>query len=336
MRFGYHETCLDHDPGKRHPESPERLRAIKRELTGQHNARFEEAPPASRQAVQEVHKSGYLDQLQAFIANGGGAWDPDTVVGSGSWEAALASAGLSIWAAQVAQTAEQRRSLPFALGRPPGHHAFSDNATGFCLLNNVAIAAEGILSSESIERVGILDWDVHHGNGTQDIFYNRSDVGFVSIHQADLYPGTGTLEELGTGPGDGTTLNIPLEAGAGTESYLAVLDELIDPWFRRFDPDLLLASVGFDAHKVDPISQMGLTTEGYGLLTERSLALADTLDIGVGFVLEGGYDLEVLADGVAMVHMVCEGYQPVEPDGRLRPEDQTLIDRARTLHGIGS
>ena len=195
MRFGYSEACLDHDTGDRHPENPDRLRAIKEGLKRKHGVEYVEADPASRAAIDAVHESGYVDEIVDFCESGGGNWDPDTVASDGTWDAARAAAGQAQWAAEEALAGTPGRDTPFALGRPPGHHAVYDDAMGFCFVNNVAVAAQSALDDGGADRVAIFDWDVHHGNGTQDIFSDRGDVLYASIHEDGLYPGTGDETE---------------------------------------------------------------------------------------------------------------------------------------------
>ncbi|OYR54483.1 histone deacetylase family protein [Halorubrum halodurans] len=321
MRFGYSERCLDHDTGDRHPENPDRLRAIRRGLAKRHGVEYVEAEPADRGAVAAVHDDDYVDELEAFCADGGGNWDPDTVAGEGTWEAALSAAGLARWAAEAALDGENGRNTPFAIGRPPGHHAVTDDAMGFCFFNNAAVAAQRVVDAGRADRVAILDWDVHHGNGTQDIFYDRGDVLYASIHEDGLYPATGELAETGEGDGTRATVNLPLAAGAGDADYLYAVDEAIEPAFDRFDPDLLVVSAGFDAHRHDPISRMRVSSEGYALLTDRIRSVAEGIDAAVAYVLEGGYGLDTLAEGVSMVHETYDGRTPVEPDGE--PDEKT-------------
>jgi acetoin utilization deacetylase AcuC-like enzyme len=334
MRFGYSEACLAHDPGGRHPESPDRLVAIKRGLARRHGVEFVEADPVSVDDATAVHDADYVESIRAFCENGGGQWDPDTIAVEATWEAALVSAGQAVWAAEAALEGPPPRRTPFALGRPPGHHAVVDDAMGFCFLNNVAIAAEAAIESAGVDRVAIFDWDVHHGNGTQDVFYDRGDVFYASIHEEGLYPGTGAAEEVGDAAGEGTTLNVPLLPGAGDAAFGAVVDELVAPAVEAFGPDLVLVSAGFDAHREDPISRMHVSTEGYGMLTARVRELADRTDARLAFVLEGGYQLDMLADGVGMVHEVFDGREPAVIDGD--PSD-AVADRLasyRRLHGL--
>lgn len=336
MRFGFNEVSLAHDPGPRHPESPDRLRALRQVLEETHHASFESPAPASREAVTAVHDSTYVEEIFELVERGGGRIDADTVANEGTWDAALASAGIGMWSASEAVVPESGRTIPFGLCRPPGHHAVRDEAMGFCFFNNAAVAADHVLATEGGEKVAIVDWDVHHGNGTQDIFYEREDVGYFSVHEAGLYPATGAIEETGTGEGEGTTVNVPLPSGAGDPGYAAVFREIVRPWLTRFDPDWLLISAGFDAHRHDPISRMALTTEGFGVLTKTVFELSKDLEIALGMLLEGGYNLDSLADGVEMVNAVCHGYEPVEPDETPRAEDRECITAVRERHGLGS
>jgi acetoin utilization deacetylase AcuC-like enzyme len=334
MRFGYSDTCLDHDTGTRHPETADRLRAIREGLQKKHGVEYVDADPASRTAVAAVHDDEYVGELESFCADGGGNWDPDTVACEDTWDAALASAGLAQWAAHAALDDAQGRETPFSIGRPPGHHAVADDAMGFCFFNNAAVAAHDVLSEGKADSVAVFDWDVHHGNGTQDVFYDREDVFYLSAHEDGLYPGTGEVGETGEGDGDGTTLNVPLPAGADDADYLHVHDEVLAPALSRYDPDLLLVSAGFDAHRHDPISRMRVSTEGYALLTDRMRSVADDTGAALAFVLEGGYGLDTLSDGVATVHETFDGRTPVEPDEGPDEDVRDRVAEVRTVHGL--
>ncbi|WP_435334751.1 histone deacetylase family protein [Haloarchaeobius sp. TZWWS8] len=335
MRFGYSPRCLDHDTGPRHPETPDRLRAIREGLKRKHGVEYVDTEPVAVSSVEAVHDAEYVESLREFCADGGGDWDPDTTAVEDSWDAILQSAGLAQWAATEALDGEQGRDTPFALGRPPGHHAVYDDAMGFCFVNNVAVAAQYALDERDTERVAIVDWDVHHGNGTQDIFYDRGDVFFSSIHEEGLYPGTGTVSETGEGDGEGATMNVPLPAGAGTADYLSVFEECIEPAIERFDADLLLVSAGFDAHRHDPISRMRVSSEGYALFTDRLRDLCDRVGMPIAFVLEGGYGLDVLAEGVTMVHETFDGRQPIDPDEETSDSVRERIAEVSSTHGLG-
>jgi len=334
MQFGYSEACLDHDTGNRHPETADRLRAIRQQLARRHGVDYVSADPASVDAVTAVHDADYVADLREFCAEGGGDWDADTVASTGTWDAALASAGLAEWVAERALAGDDGRDTPFSIGRPPGHHAVEADAMGFCFFNNAAVAAQTVVDAGDADRVAIFDWDVHHGNGTQELCYDRSDVFYASVHEQGLYPGTGDVEETGTGPGEGTTLNVPLRSGAGDADYLLAVERAVGPALDRFDPDLVLVSAGFDAHRHDPISRMRVSTEGYALLTERVRAVTDRLGAGLGFVLEGGYGLDTLSESIATVHETFDGRTPVETDDD--PTDATvdLLDRVRSVHEL--
>jgi acetoin utilization deacetylase AcuC-like enzyme len=333
MRFGYDDRCLDHDTGARHPESPDRLRAIRQGLERRHGVEYAAADPATVAAVEGVHDPAYVAEFREFCAGGGGEWDPDTVAVEDTWDAALQSAGLAVWAAERALAGDDGRTTPFSLGRPPGHHAVADDAMGFCFVNNAAVAADQALAAGA-DRVAVFDWDVHHGNGTQDIFYDRGDVCYLSIHEDGLYPGTGDVPEVGEGDGDGTTVNVPMPAGAGDVDYTGAVDRVVEPALRAYDPDLLLVSAGFDAHKHDPISRTRVTTEGYGCLADRMRAFAEDTGTALGFVLEGGYSLDVLADSIGLVHEVFDGYEPAEPEGDLESGVGDLLSQLETTHPL--
>ncbi|HYH11982.1 MAG TPA: histone deacetylase [Thermomicrobiales bacterium] len=292
------DAFAGHDTGM-HVEHPRRHHAIAQmlDLEGMLDDRPHVAfGPATDEMILRVHSDAHLHRL-ADIVQSGGAWiDADTLVAPDSLEAARIAAGAAVGAVEAILGGEVSRA--FALGRPPGHHATRDRAMGFCLLNSVAIAAAHARHLGA-GRVAIIDWDVHHGNGTQDIFYGSSDVWYASIHQSPLYPGTGWRDETGTGTGKGATLNVPLRPGTGDSEWLTAFDELVAPFVERCRPDIILLSAGYDAHIDDPIGGCHVTDDGFAALTSRTRALADRLAGGrLAVVLEGGYDPAALARSV--------------------------------------
>jgi acetoin utilization deacetylase AcuC-like enzyme len=293
------DAFAGHDTGM-HPENPRRYRAILAALddAGLLGDRPEIThAPATDDAILRVHTEAHLHQLQALAAAGGAWIDPDTLVAPDSLDAARRAAGAALAATGAVLAGEVRRA--FALGRPPGHHATAGEAMGFCLLNSVAIAAAHARHLGA-GRVAIVDWDVHHGNGTQDIFYKEGDVWYASIHQSPLYPGTGHRGETGAGPGAGATSNSPLPPGSGDAEWLAAFDADVAPFVERSRPDLILLSAGYDAHHDDPIGGCRVTDDGFAALVERTRTLADRLCDGrLVAVLEGGYDPAALGRCVA-------------------------------------
>jgi acetoin utilization deacetylase AcuC-like enzyme len=274
-----HPSLAELHPTEPHVESRDRLLVL---LDA-----FEvvEGRAASREQVERCHSAAYLDRLEALEVPT--LLDPDTVASNTSYEAALLAAGCTL-------TAVDRNG--FALVRPPGHHALPERAMGFCLVDNVAVAARYAQAELGIERVAIVDWDVHHGNGTQDIFWEDGSVFFASLHQWPFYPGTG-----GPGEANETTLNVPLPAGSDDDDYLLAFDELVAPAVLAFEPELVLVSAGFDAHVADPLAGMRVTAEGFRQLARRSAALAPR----VAAVLEGGYDVRTLP---TLVQAALEGF----------------------------
>jgi acetoin utilization deacetylase AcuC-like enzyme len=282
-----------HDQGPGHPESPLRLAAIE-ETLGRMSTQWVELAPrdATREELLTVHTPAYLDELEA--ARGRTVrLDADTKTSPGSVDAAYLAAGSTI---DLAKAVATKKAPPgIALVRPPGHHALPDRAMGFCLLNNVAIAARALINGGFAERIAIYDWDVHHGNGTQDMFYDDPRVLYMSTHQWPFYPGTGDNTELGAGKGLGATLNVPLPAGTGDQLMMDATNELLAPKVRNWKPDLILISAGFDPFVDDPLGGFRVTDDGFKELAQRWRALAEEVCDGkIAAVLEGGYDLRGL------------------------------------------
>ena len=280
-------------------ESPERFPAA---LAGVERAEQNGVPvewrpcvPAEEEALAAVHDPAYLDGLQEMSVAGGGYLSLDTAVGAGSWEAATFASGAACSALESALAGE----TAFAIARPPGHHAGRDYGMGFCLTNHAAVAA-GQALSRGLEKVAILDWDVHHGNGTQDIFYADASVLYLSVHQSPFYPGTGRAGEAGDGEGLGFTVNVPLPAGSGEDLYAAAFAGVFVPVLREFEPGVILVSAGFDAHANDLLGGMALGSDAFGGFAAEISALSHELGAAPpAFILEGGYNLDALTASVA-------------------------------------
>ncbi|HXF93867.1 MAG TPA: histone deacetylase [Nitrospiraceae bacterium] len=299
--FIYHPAYLNHDMGPGHPESPERLRTIveRLESTGTMRKLVRIEPvTAPDEWILQVHTADYVADLKSRAPTSGRvSLDPDTSMSPGSLAAAYLAAGGALAAADAIMAGQVEHA--FCAVRPPGHHAESNRAMGFCLFNNVAIAARYLQRKHGLGRVLIVDWDVHHGNGTQHSFYDDPSVLFFSTHQFPHYPGTGRATERGKGPGEGFTINVPLAAGEGDQEYFDVFQRVLVPAADAFRPDFVLISAGFDAHKDDPLAGMGLTEEGYAGLTRIVAAIARRHSRKrILSCLEGGYNLAALSASV--------------------------------------
>jgi len=324
-----------HDTGPSHPERASRIAAVER---GIHDAGLDEIvePRSGRSArrsdLERVHDPHYLDSLEDFISAGGGDLDPDTHVSPGSWDAALVAAGCGLMAIDALERGDAETA--FVMARPPGHHATRSRAMGFCLINNVAVAAAAL--AERGERVLVLDWDVHHGNGTQDLFWDDPRVMYVSTHEWPAYPGTGRPQDTG-GPGAaGLTINVPLPPGATGDVALRALDEVVEPALSGFGPTWVLVSAGFDAHRSDPLAGLSWSAGDYVDLTTRVMGWVPRGRV-VAF-LEGGYDLDALAVSAAAMVATLGGvrYRP-EPSTSGGPGSDLLaavaVARRRSLEG---
>jgi acetoin utilization deacetylase AcuC-like enzyme len=293
-----HESSLRHDTGE-HPERAARMQAIERELSARDWLGFErvQSPEVDRAVLEAVHPSRYVEAIERACAGGGGFLDMDTVVSPDSFEAALHAAGGAV--RMVELLLDGSAPYAFSAHRPPGHHATRAQAMGFCLFNSIAVAARYALDARGLERVMVLDWDVHHGNGTNDIFHGSDEVLFVSIHQSPLYPGTGPASDVGSGDGRGFTVNLPVPPGADDRVFCALVDRVAIPLAREFAPQLVLVSAGYDAHREDPLGQCQVTEQGYAAMTRAVRRGGEELGAPVGCVLEGGYALGALARSVA-------------------------------------
>jgi acetoin utilization deacetylase AcuC-like enzyme len=337
----YDPAYLKHDTGA-HVETADRLVAIN-SLLESSRVKDRLTPlkprPATLEEIGQVHSREHITNVER-VASGGGGWlDADTVMSSASYEAALLAAGGVITAADAVLA--KALDSAFAAVRPPGHHATRRSAMGFCLFNNVAIAARHLLANSQCRRVLIADFDVHHGNGTQDIFYDDPRVLYFSVHQSPLYPGTGQTDETGSGEGKGSTVNMPLPPWSGDEEYLRAFQEVLVPAAHRFQPEFILVSAGYDAHWANSIAMHRVTVSGFADMVGILKSLADKHCAGrVVFVLEGGYHLEALAASVRATLEVLLGSTNIpdplgSPDAlRQSASIDDLIRRTKQVHGL--
>jgi acetoin utilization deacetylase AcuC-like enzyme len=322
-----------------HPENPGRFQYFNflEAAPYANQMRLLQAEPAPQELVEAVHPARYLQALEQACQQGPGFVDHgDTYVTPASYKAALLSAGGGVGVVDAVLDGEAK--VGFALNRPPGHHATQTQAMGFCLLNNIAIAARRALEKDC-ERVMIVDFDVHHGNGTQDIFEADPSVLYLSTHQTGIYPGTGAVRERGLGAGEGSLVNIPLPAGTGDEGFHQLTERIMQPIADRFRPDLLLVSAGFDAHWSDPLAGLQLTTSGYHVLASSLKQMADTYSEGrIVFFLEGGYNPEALAHNVdAVLHALFTidlKKDPLGPAPRSEPGIESLLNEVCLIHHL--
>ncbi|HVR17350.1 MAG TPA: histone deacetylase [Candidatus Limnocylindrales bacterium] len=308
---------LKHLPGESHPERPERIQALLNLAGALDKQMFELASPraATRADVEYTHGADHVRLVESTSKHNRYALDGDTITCRDSFGVALLAVGGFLTLLDA--IASKQSSNGFALVRPPGHHALRDHAMGFCLFNTMAIGAEYLKRVYGAKKILIMDWDVHHGNGTQAAFYDDPTVLFISTHQFPFYPGSGAVNETGVGAGDGFTLNIPLPAGCTDAEYLQVFQDIVVPAAEKFQPDWILVSAGFDPHRRDPLGGMNVTEEGFGAMARLLLALANRFADGrIAFLLEGGYDLAGLRDSVAAVLAAMQAQVP-PPAGHL-------------------
>jgi acetoin utilization deacetylase AcuC-like enzyme len=340
MALGYvlDDVFVRHRPPGPHPERPERLIAARDGLRAaglEQRGSLVPVRAAREEELGLVHEAGYLAEMARHLPGKSGWLDPDTYFGPETWDAARCAAGAAVDLASAVLDGRFDRGL--ALVRPPGHHAEADRAMGFCLFNNAAVAAAAVRALGA-PRVAIVDWDVHHGNGTQNIFYSDPSVMYLSVHQYPFYPGSGGPNEIGRGAGVGATVNVGLPAGSGDPEVLAAFDQVFVPALLDFRPDLVLVSAGFDAHRADPLAGLRMSDGGYRAMAERLCRVADEVAGGrLVALLEGGYDLGALSRSLVEVLDVLDGReqrdaQAREPAGPPSAEGRAAIARTLAAH----
>jgi acetoin utilization deacetylase AcuC-like enzyme len=338
----YHPIYLEHDTGL-HCEVASRLTTTMMQLksSGTMDKLISIKPQAAAvEQIARVHAPSYIAAVEAFAKRGGGCLDDgDTVASAASYDAAIYAAGGVI--AAVDAVMSNKATYAFALVRPPGHHAVRSSAMGFCIFNNIAIAARDAIAKYNLERVLIADFDVHHGNGTQDAFYSESSVLYFSTHQYPFYPGSGAVDEIGSGEGEGYTVDVPMPGGCGDAEYMRAFEEVLVPVAKRYKPQLILVSAGYDAHWTDSISSMQVTTAGYARMAAILKGLADELcGSKMVFALEGGYNVEALAESVDATFNVLLGTpRAYDTAGKPRrswtpPETDDLFRSIKATHGL--
>jgi acetoin utilization deacetylase AcuC-like enzyme len=295
-------SSLEHDPRDvmpGHPESPPRIAAVERRLEADDWLGWERrpAPQAAREELELAHTARHVATIRELSESGGGAIDVETYDGPASYRAAAHAAGGATAMARALLAGEAQAG--FSAARPPGHHAEPERAMGFCLFDSIAVAAALAVAELGASRILILDWDVHHGNGTEAIFRDRDDVLLIGLHQEYIWPGTGLATDIGTGRGEGFTINLPVPEASGHDVFLSLLDRVVAPVAGEFGPDLILLSAGYDAHRDDPLAGLSLTSEDFGQMAVEVRELGARLGAPVGAVLEGGYSPPALADSVA-------------------------------------
>jgi acetoin utilization deacetylase AcuC-like enzyme len=329
------QQYLKHFAGESHPERPERIRVLLELAGGLNREKFQLLPPkaANRADVEHTHGTDHVRLVESTSSINRYALDGDTITCRDSFGVGLLAVGGFLNLLDSIAAKESRNG--FALVRPPGHHALRNRAMGFCLFNTMAIGAEYLKRTYGVKKILIMDWDVHHGNGTQDAFYDDPSVLFISTHQFPFYPGSGAVNEVGVNDGEGYTINVPLPAGCADGEYLQVFEEIVAPATERFEPEWILVSAGFDPHRRDPLGGMGVTEAGFRAMAQKLLVLAERFADGrIAFLLEGGYDLAGLRDSVGAV---LDAMQDTRDDHSqtfdlAQSSIQPLLRRIRQVH----
>lgn len=323
---------LKHEPGEFHPERPERIGVLLNLAEQLEKQKFQLLAPAAadRFEIESCHSADYVALVEATSKANQHALDGDTITCRDSFGVGLLAVGGFLRLLDAIAAAETANG--FALVRPPGHHALKNRAMGFCLFNTIAIGARHLKRVHGAKRILIVDWDVHHGNGTQEAFYDDASVLFISTHQFPFYPGTGAMDEIGVNGGEGYTINVPLPAGCGDAEYLRVFEEIVVPAANKFEPEWILVSAGFDPHRRDPLGGMNVTDEGFGAMAQILLRLAERHAGGkIAFLLEGGYDLAALRQSVAAVLNAMQK-RPLDDSPTVKSEKiQPLIRQIRQI-----
>ncbi|WP_349239774.1 histone deacetylase [Patulibacter sp. SYSU D01012] len=321
-----HPSSLRHDTGS-HPERAARITAVETALAARDWCGYDvrESPQATTEQLQAVHPAVHVERIRALAAAGGGSIDADTIVSAGSWEAALHAAGGAV--AVVDALLDGGAGRAASLHRPPGHHCETAQPMGFCLFNNVAVAARHALDAHGLRRVLVYDWDVHHGNGTAEIFAGTDEVLFCSVHEFPLYPGTGRPNEVGHGAGKGFTVNLPVPEGSGDDVWIGMTEQIVLPIARSYAPELILVSAGYDAHVEDPLAGCTVTDAGFERVAHAVHRVGDELGVPVGLVLEGGYAPDALARSVAATLAAWAG--PSRPVREGVVSGAPIVERAR-------
>jgi len=337
MLYFHDPSSREHDPtaiAAEHPDTPERVTALESAMAaaGWLDCERRPAPAATEPELELVHTAEHVRRIRTLCESGGGEIDTDTLVGAASYRAALHAAGGAC--AMVRALVPGEAKLAFCGVRPSGHHADRDRAMGFCLFNNVAVAAELAITELGLSRVLVLDWDVHHGNGTAEIFRRRSDVLFASVHQSGLFPGTGALSDAGSSGGLGYTVNVPVPKGSDEEVWVSVLEHVIMPVAFEFRPQLVLISAGFDAHRDDPLGGCLLEAESFAQMARHVRDMAAALEAPIGAVLEGGYNPDALAECVLATISALQqdaSAESIAPDQIITPRVAAHVGHFWTL-----